>query len=61
MDEQEVVFKASVPPISGWIRVGGDGAARVVFDVDDTSLADVLALILWRDDLLEVTVRKVPK
>lgn len=62
MDKQEIVtFKASVPPISGWIRVGGDGGSRVVLDVPDTSLADVLALILWRDELLEVTVRPVPK
>ena len=61
MDRKEVVFKASVPPISGWIRVGGDGAARVVFDVPDTSLAEVLALILWREQVLEVTVKPVPK
>lgn len=61
MNKQEVTFKASVPSISGWIRVGGDGGARVTLDVPDTSLADVLTLILWRETLLEVTVRPVSK
>ena len=57
--EAMVVFSASVPPLQGWIRISGDGGARIQLDVPDTDLADVLKLILWRDKELRVTVRPV--
>ena len=61
MDKQEAKFSASLPSIVTAIRIHGDSGVRIQLDIPDSEMAEVLKLVLWRDGLLEVTVRPVPK
>lgn len=62
MSEQGVVFSfvASLPTAT-YLRLSGDGGGRLQLDFDDKQLGEVLKLVLFREQLLEVTVRPVPK
>ena len=53
---EEIKFLASIPDIQSAMSVGKSGA-RLKIDIPDTDLAQALRLILWREQLLEVTVR----
>ena len=59
MADECAVFLASLPPIMTAIKVSGDGGASIQLDVPDTHIADVLRLLLWRDTVLEVTVKPI--
>lgn len=54
---QSATFLATIPPILSALKVSGDGGARIQFDVSDTDLAEALRILLWRDQVLEITVR----
>lgn len=55
---EEISFHASLPDIQSMLSIGKSGA-RLKIDVPDSDLAQVLKLTLWRERLLEVTVRVV--
>lgn len=52
----QVTFLASLPPILSALKIGGDGGARIQFDVSDTDLAEVLRILIWRDEILRITI-----
>ena len=56
MKPEQATFLATIPNIASAIRVHGESGARIQFDIDDTNLAEVLKLVLWRERLLKVTV-----
>lgn len=53
---RSVTFRASIPPILSWLKLSGDGGARIQFDIPDTDLAEVLRVLLWRDRILIVNI-----
>lgn len=55
---EPITFNASIPPIMSGIKTGGDGA-RVQFDIPESDMLAVLALIAMKGKRLEVTVRAV--
>ena len=55
---EEISFHASLPDIQSMLSIGKSGA-RLKIDVPDSDLAQVLKLTLWRERLLEVTVKAV--
>lgn len=52
-------FVAVIPSIASAIKIHGESGARIMFDVDDQQLAEVLKLVAMRDGLLRVTVEPV--
>jgi hypothetical protein len=57
-DDQKAVFLASFPPIQSAIKVYGDKQGmRVQFDIPESEMANALALLTWRECVLEVTVK----
>lgn len=61
MAEQEAEFTAWLPSTMTALRFHGDCGARIVLEIDDSFVDEVKKLIDWRNGLLEVTVRPVPK
>ena len=61
MTEQEAKFSAWLPNIAPAIRIHGESGMRIQLDIADSDIAEVLKLVLWRECVLEVTVRPVPK
>ena len=66
----EVTFKASLPAVHGAIDIHGSDGVRVKLDVDEQSLPQALKLVMFKGQVLDVTVRgegepvevpKVPK
>ena len=66
----EVTFKASLPAVHGAIDIHGSDGVRVKLDVDEQSLLQALKLVMFKGQVLDVTVRgegtpvdvpKVPK
>ena len=51
-----MTFYATIPNIATAIRVHGESGGRIQLDVDDTGLAEMLKLVLWRERLLRVTI-----
>ena len=56
MKPEQVTFYATIPNIATAIRVHGESGGRIQLDVDDTGLAEMLKLVLWRERLLRVTI-----
>lgn len=52
-----VQFLASIPPLQSALQISGDGGGRLKLDFDDSQTEAVLALLGWRGQLIEVTVR----
>lgn len=52
-------FYAVIPSIATAIRIHGESGARIMLDVDDQQLAEVLKLVAWREGLLKVTVEPI--
>ena len=61
MDKQEATFQAWLPATMTALRFHGDCGARITVEVDDSFIDEVKKLIDWRDGLLQITVRPVPK
>ena len=51
----KVEFSASLPPIQSALSIGGDGA-RLKLDIPETDLAQVLKLVLLKNQAFKVTV-----
>jgi hypothetical protein len=49
-------FRATFPPILSAIRMAGDGGMRVMFDIPESDLGEATKLLLWRQQVLRVTV-----
>ena len=61
MDKQEAKFSAVLPSVGNAIRIHGESGTRVLLDIPDSDIAEVLKLVAWRACELEVTVRPVGK
>ena len=66
----QISFKASLPAVHGAIDIHGSDGVRVKLDVDEQSLPQALKLVMFKGQVLDVTVRgegapvdvpKVPK
>ena len=49
-------FRASFPPILSAIRLSGDGGMRIMVDIPESDMAEALKVLMWRDEVLRVTV-----
>ena len=49
-------FRATLPPIMSAMRVSGDGGMRVMFDIAESDMPEALKLIMWKQQVLVVTV-----
>lgn len=54
-------FQAWLPATMTALRFHGDCGMRITVEVDDSFIEEVKKLIDWRDGLLQITVRPVPK
>lgn len=56
--EDTVTFRAAFPPIQSAIKVYGDKQGmRVQLDIPESEMGKALSLLMWRECVLEVTVR----
>ncbi|ORX22199.1 hypothetical protein BVF91_12975 [Thermoanaerobacterium sp. PSU-2] len=53
---EKIEFLATLPQIQSAIKIGGDGASRIQFDVPTTEIANVVKLIKATGKLVMVTV-----
>ena len=50
-------FLAAFPPIMSAIKIDGAGnGARIQFDVPESEMGEAMKLLLWRQQVLRVTV-----
>ena len=55
---QSITFLASFPPIQSAIKIHGSGEGmRIQLEVPETEIPQVIPLLIWREQLLEVTIR----
>jgi len=54
---QPIQFRAIIPQIQSAIKIGGDGASRIQFDVPTTEMPELLKLVAYGPGkVLKVTV-----
>lgn len=53
---EKIEFLATLPQIQSAIKIGGDGASRIQFDVPTTEIANVVKLVTATGKLVKVTV-----
>ena len=53
---ESATFRATIPPILSAIRMAGDGGMRVMFDIPESDLPEALKLLMWKGQVLIVTV-----
>lgn len=53
---ESATFLATFPSILSAIRVAGDGGMRVQFDIPESEMGEALKMLLWREQVLRVTV-----
>jgi hypothetical protein len=53
---EKIEFLATLPQIQSAIKIGGDGASRIQFDVPTTEIANVVKLVAATGKLVMVTV-----
>ena len=53
---KSVTFLASFPAIQTAIKIGYDGM-RIQLDIPESEFGNAIELLLWRDIVLEVTVK----
>ena len=55
---KKVSFLAALPPIQSAMNVSGqkDGPTRIKLDVPTEELPTVIKMLLWREELVRVTV-----
>lgn len=56
---QQVVFVASIPDIKTAIGISGKGDGRLILDIPQTELAEVVKLTLLSNKALKVTVEEL--
>ena len=49
-------FIATLPPFLSAIRISGDGGCRIMFDIPETEMGEAMKLLLWREQVLRITV-----
>jgi len=61
LSEDAVTFLAAFPAIQSAIKVYGDKQGmRIQLDIPESAMAQALSLLMWRERVLEVTVRPSP-
>ncbi|AFK87431.1 MULTISPECIES: hypothetical protein [Thermoanaerobacterium] len=53
---EKIEFLATLPQIQSAIKIGGDGASRIQFDVPTTEIANVVKLVTATGKLVKVAV-----
>ena len=53
---ESATFVATFPPILSAIRMAGDGGMRIMVDIPESDIAEATKLLLWRQDVLRMTV-----
>jgi hypothetical protein len=57
-DVASVTFLATIAPLQSGIQITGDKAGmRLKIDVPESEMANALTLLVWRERVLEITVR----
>ena len=57
MSEQIATFMAVIPDVQGALKVSGQGAGRLILDMDESQLPEVLkALAFGKSRLILVTI-----
>ena len=60
MPQESTTFRAAFPPIQSAIKVYGDRQGmRLQLDIPETEMSAAMALFLWRECLLEVTISPI--
>ena len=59
--KQEATFLASFPSIQSAIKIAGDGGMRIQLDIPESHISEALAIMVWRDQILEVTIKPQKK
>ena len=55
---ESTTFLASFPPIQSAIKVYGDcQGCRIQLDIPESEMGNAMQLLLWRERVLEVTIR----
>ena len=57
----KVEFSASLPDMTTAIKISGQGAGRVSFDVPESDLAELLKVTLFRGKAFTVTISEQAK
>lgn len=52
-----ITILMSIAPLQSALTISGDGGGRLKLDFDDSQLPQVLNMMGWRGQLIEVTVR----
>lgn len=56
-EDERAVFEAAFPAIQSAIKICGDRQGmRVQFDIPESEMGEATKLLLWRDQVLKVTV-----
>lgn len=62
MADEAVTFHAAFPAIQSAIKVYGDKQGmRVQLDIPESEMAEALSLLMWRERVLEITIRPAPE
>ena len=58
MAADSVTFLCTIAPLQSGIQITGDKAGmRLKIDVPETEMGKALSLLMWRERVLEITVR----
>lgn len=57
----ETTFKAHFPNSLQAVQVHGGGGMRIILEIPESELGNAIDLVRWRNDVLQVTVKKLPK
>ena len=56
MNDDQVTFRAYLPPIQSAIKIHGTDGLRIILEVSDSDVAEALKLVMWRERVLRVTI-----
>lgn len=54
---EPLTFLASIPPTDGALKAHGDGGFRLVLDIPDSEAPAFVRLLLYRQQVLQVTIQ----
>jgi hypothetical protein len=62
MADEEITFRCTLPATAGAIKFSGDmTGARIQLEIPQIEVYRMVELVAWGQELIEVTMRKVPK
>lgn len=62
VDESRAVFAAAFPGIQSAIKIDGAGnGVRIQLDVPESEMGEAVKLLLWRQEVLRVTIEPMGK